>query len=192
MTIDLLSFAGLLQLVINGLIWVVLVILFFALPAPYLAFRLLRRNRCLGRDIYRELAQADRFMNVWIEKNPLVSNDQQYIWAFVPNGNNAAARNSKIDDQLAKWKLVDRYQDFGTYNAVYFVRPMRGKYLLRNWIIFFLLLFLRITFLGDRSSHIASGSGRFNERTLKRMYWETAVLISVLVLFLIFVIVHVI
>jgi hypothetical protein len=159
-----------------------LVVFILALPAPYIACRLIRRNRCLGRDIYRELAQADRFMQVWIAETPLASTDEQYIWTFIPNRNPAAAHYSKIDDQLAKLKLVERYADHGTYDSVYFAKPRRGKYLLRNWLIFLLLLWLRMTIFGDRPSHIASGNGRFDERTLKRMYWETTTALIVLAL----------
>ena len=160
-----------------------LVVFVLALPAPYIAFRLIRRNRCLGRDIYRELAQADRFMQIWIAEAPLASTDEQYIWTFIPNGNRAAAHYSKIDEQLAKLKLIERYADHGTYDSVPFAKSRRGKYLLRNWLIFLLLLWLRMTIFGDRPSHIASGNGRFDERALKRMYVETTIALIVLLLF---------
>jgi len=185
--IDLPSVAGyLFQLVVdNWILWPILLILAYALPAPYLAFRLLRRNRSLGRDIYREVAQADRFMDIWMTKKPQLSNLKQYHQAFVFNGNSAAAHNAQIDEQLAKWKLVKRSPTHGTFNgsgAV--VQSVHGRFWLRNWLVFLLLLFMRITFFGDKVSHIAIGGGLFTEKQLKRMYWETTLLLVVLLVFL--------
>lgn len=177
----------LLDLVLGNWLWITLVVIAFALPAPYYALKLIRRNRCLGRDIYRELAQADRFMEIWNAQSSLSSNDQQYIFAFVTNGNSAAAHNMKIDAILAEYKLVQRSPVHGTFGgSTSIVSPMRGRYLLRNWLVFLLLLWLRVAIFGDRFSHIASGNGKFNEKMLKRMYWETSfALIALFVLIII-------
>ena len=94
------NFGGcVLHLVVDYWVFLLLAILFYTLPAPYLAFKLLRRNRCLGRDIFRELAQADRFMDVWNAERPLLSDESQYHWAFVPNRNSQAAHLDRIDQQ---------------------------------------------------------------------------------------------
>jgi len=179
------------HLTLDNWVWLLLLIVVIALPAPYLAFRLIRRNRSLGRDIYREVAQADRFMDIWMAQSPLASNEAPYFRAYVFNGNPAAAHDAKIDDQLARMKLVERFPVHGTYGgSTSCVKPMRGRYLFRNWLVFILLLFLRITFFGDRPSHIASGNGLFSEKQLLRMYWETVSLLIALLLFLLFVILH--
>lgn len=169
----------LLRLVGENWLWVALVIVAFALPAPYYAMKLIRRNRCLGRDIYRELALADRFMEVWNATSTLSSGDHQYHSTFIPNGNNAAARLMQIDARLAEWRLVQRIPVHGTFGgSTSIVRPMRGRYLLRNWLVFLLLLWLRVAIFGDRLSHIASGNGRFNQKILKRMYWLMTIALS--------------
>lgn len=155
------------NIALENWLWAVLVIICFALPAPYYSLKLIRRNRCLGRNIYSELALADRFMDVWNATSTLASGNQQYHWAFVPNGNSAAAQLGNIDKQLAKWKLVQFVSMAGTFGgSVTSVRSMRNRYLLRNWLVLLLVLWLRVTIFGDRYSHIASGNGRFNEKTL--------------------------
>lgn len=168
----------LLHLVVDYWVFFLLLVVFFALPAPYLAFRLLRRNRCLGRDIYRELAQADRFMDIWNAERPMLSGEQQHHWAFIPNRNPQAAHLDRIDGQLAKLKLIELFEqrDSSGYIKTY-ARPYEGMYTVRNWLVFALLLFLRVVFLGDRFSHIASGNSRIDERGLKRIFRETVVLL---------------
>ncbi len=171
-----------LRLIADYWVFFLLVVIYFALPAPYLAFKMMRRNRCEGRDIYRELAWIDRFMDVWIAERPLLSNEQQYFRAFVTNGNSAAAHNKKIDEQLAGHHLIEMEtnREGTTYS-----KGKRGKYLLRNWLIFLLVLFVRVTFFGDKMSHIASGNGRMDKKSLERMYVLTTLglmLLSVLMI----------
>ncbi len=177
-------------LVWENVLWIILVFIFLALPAPYYAMKLIRRNRSLGRDIYREIAQADRFMQLWIVDQPVVSSDEQYIWAFVPNHNPQGAHYSKIDAQLAKMNLIQIVQDapFGGFPSNRrMVKPVKGVYLLRNWMIFLLLLFLRVTFFGDRFSHISTGGGRFESASLEKMYWATAIFLIFLLIALIYI-----
>ena len=174
------SLAGnILRLTAEELIFVPLIfITLYALPAPYYAFKLIRRNRCLGRDIYRELALADRFMEVWNCKKTLGSGQQQYIFAFVTNGNRAAAQLMQIDSKLAEWNLVKRNSVNGTFNGPSsIVSAKRGWFLLRNWLIFLMLLWFKVAIFGDKFSHITSGSGKYNEKNLKRMYYETWIVI---------------
>jgi len=182
---------NIIRLTVDFWTWAVIVIAVLSLPAPYLAFKLIRRNRCLGRRIYDELAHADRFMQIWVSGSPLLSDDSQYIWPFVPNGNKAAAHNSKIDDQLAKMKLIHKKIDHTTYDHVSLVEPRGDQYWLRNSIVFLLLLFLRVTIFGDKVSHIAMGGGRYTEKDLTRMYKITTVFLIVVFLSLILAIVTV-
>ena len=129
MSITLTSALYILKLALDNWLWIILVIFALTLRAPYYAFKLIRRNRPLGRDIYRELAQADRFMMIWNEKDALSSNDEPYIFAFIPNQNRQVAHYSKIDEQLIKWKLIQ----FNSTNSR--VMPMYGIYWLRNWLM---------------------------------------------------------
>jgi len=155
------------------------------LPAMDISLKLLRRNRCLGRDIYRELAQADRFMSIWNAERPLLSDDSQYRWAFVPNGNRQAAHNCRIDEQLARRNLVELFEARDSVGEMKkYARPRRGIFLIRNLLVFSSLLFLRITFLGDRLSHIASGNGLINLPKLRIIYFETTLFFSLLFVFL--------
>ncbi|MDD5102976.1 MAG: hypothetical protein PHX93_01100 [Candidatus Peribacteraceae bacterium] len=154
------------------------------LPAMFVALKLIRRNRCLGRDIYRELAQADRFMNIWNAERPLLSDDSQYFWAFVPNGNRQAAHNSRIDEQLAQHNLIEVFEARDSAGEVQkYARPRRGIFLVRNSLVFSFLLYFRITFLGDRLSHIASGNGLINLPKLRVIYFETTLFFSLLCVF---------
>lgn len=151
---------------------ILLLVLFFSFRAPFIAFKLIRRNRCLGRNIYRDLAQADRFMEIWSSKSYLSSSEQQYVWAFVPNGNGEAAHCSKIDAELHKLNLIDRIPIQGLYGGTSTsVKSKKGKYLLRNWLVFLLLIWLRVAIFGDRCSHIATGGGKFTEKQLRYMFW---------------------
>src|SRR3989339_152429 len=127
-----------------------------AFKAPFLAMYLLRRNRPLGRDIYRELAMADRFMDVWNAPIPLLSDDHPYFRAFIWNGNRQAGHNSRIDQKLESLRLIERLEakDSADYTQIY-SRPVKGKHMLRNWLVFLMLIHLRVLFLGDKFSHIA-------------------------------------
>lgn len=164
-------------------LWTVFVALVLALPAPYIAFKLIRRNRCLGGNIYNGLAQADRFMQIWIAGEPLASVDEQYIWAFVPNRNPLAAHNSKIDKELERHRLVRVFEkrDRETGEIAVLAEPRIDLYFgFRNSCIFLFLLFLRVVFFGDSFSHIAIGNGIYNVRKLRRLFIETSFLISLI------------
>lgn len=177
------------EVAFQNFLWIAVVVLVLALPAPYYAVKLIRRNRSLGGNIYSELAMADRFMQVWISETPLDSSDQQYIWAFVPNGNRAAAHYNKIDNGLIRWKLLKRTTSHETRSeSSSLVEPMTGIYLVRNWLIFLLLLWLRITFFGDKCSHITFGGSKYGEKELKSMYKKTTGILILIAIFILFVI----
>lgn len=171
----------LLKVLMDSWIYLVLVAVGLALRAPFIAFRLIRRNRQLGRDIYRELAQADRFMDIWNAEIPLLSDSSQHHWAFVPNGNKQAANLNRIDGQLLKLKLIElTEQRDSAGNVRKYARRRSGLFLIRNSLVYAFLLFFRVTFFGDRFSHIASGNGIIDVRTLQIIYFEVSVLIVML------------
>lgn len=171
-----------LEYIVSNLLWIavtpLIIEIAFAFKAPFLAMHLLRRNRPLGADIYRELAMADRFMDIWNAPMPLLSDDEPYFRAFIWNGNRQAGHNSKIDQKLESLKLIERFEakDSADYLKTY-SRPLKGKLMLRNWLVYLMLLHLRVHFLGDKFSHIASGNGILPQRTLVRLYRETSVLV---------------
>jgi hypothetical protein len=165
--------------------FVLLIVMLSVLRAPFIAFRLIRRNRQIGRDIYRELAQGDRFMDIWNAETPMLSDESQYHWAFVPNGNRQAANLNRIDQELAKLKLIELIQqpDSSGYIKQYAQRHS-GVLVVRNSLIYAFVLFLRVTFLGDRFSHIASGNGRLSVRGLQRIYWGIIALTMMIPVFI--------
>lgn len=178
-------FIYVLKVVLDYGTFIVLIVILSALRALFVAFRLIRRNRQLGRDIYRELAQGDRFMDIWNAETPMLSDESRYHWAFVPNGNRQAANLNRIDQQLANLKLIElvQRQDSSGYMKQYAQRK-GGLLVVRNSLVYAFTLFLRVTFLGDRFSHIASGNGRISVHGLQRIYWGIIVLTMMVPIFI--------
>ena len=146
----------------------ILIVLTLTIHAPIIAMKVIRRNRCLGGNIYCGIAQADRFMEVWMMRK-WSSVPAQYRDAFITNGNSAAGHVDRIDLELEKLKLVDVVKES---DGRVFACAKRGNYWLRNWIVFLLVLFVRVTFFGDKYSHIRIAD-HFSEQLLQRLYWLT-------------------
>jgi len=162
--------------VLGSFLIFLLIVFILTIRAPIIAMKVIRRNRCLGGNTYCGIAQADRFMQVWMMKK-WASVPAQYQDAFVTNGNSAAGHIDKIDFELEKLKLVDVVNE---PDGRKFACAKRGNYWFRNWIVFLLLLFFRITFFGDKYSHIRI-SDHFSEKLLQRLYWLTVVTLILLV-----------
>ncbi len=164
-------------------IWTPIVIVTFALPAPFIALKLIRRNRCQGGDIYRGRAQADRFMEIWHADSALASIDQTHHNAFVTNGNPQAAHISRIDRELEKSKLIQlferRHPSTGDTQLVA-VRKTGLYYGPRNSAVYLLLLFLRVSIFGDPFNQIVGGSSRYTDRDLQHFFWEILALFALI------------
>lgn len=167
----------------------IFVTLVFAIKAPYIAFYLIRRNRCLGRDIYREISQADRFMDIWIMGAYNSTNGKCRNAFYLDGWDPQAARMDRVDGVLETLNLisiVDKTDEL-TKSVKKIAIPKKGKYLFRNWLIFLMLLFLRVSFFGDKTSHIAIAGTEFESvKYLNKLYWLTTVLICLIVVSLFF------
>ncbi|OGJ63477.1 hypothetical protein A3H22_01230 [Candidatus Peribacteria bacterium RIFCSPLOWO2_12_FULL_55_15] len=176
-------------LVIGSLVILPAIIaLTFSFKAPFLAVRLIRRNRPLGRNIYCEIAQADRFMDVWMLGGWSSPDVQCQNVLTKNNWDSRAGKTSAIDQELVKLKLLETYIRADNNNMP-MVRPKRGAYWLRNFAVFLLLLVLRVSIFGDQYSHIEIPE-HCNAKKLKALFWYTVIGLATFVLLLILLISH--
>lgn len=177
-------------LVIGSLVILPAIIaLTFSFKAPFLAVRLIRRNRPLGRNIYCEIAQADRFMDVWMLGGWSSPEAQCKNVLTMSNWDSRAGKTSAIDQELIKLKLLESY--IRADNNMPMMRPKRGAYWLRNFAVFLLLLLLRVSIFGDQFSHIEIPE-HCNVKKLKILFWSTVIGLATFILLSILLISHLI
>jgi hypothetical protein len=190
-----------LQYIGENILWIIIgapilaTLIAFALTirAPFIAFRLIRRNRCLGGNIYCGIAQADRFMDVWM-LGKWCSTKARCKNILTKDGwDPEAGRMNRIDSELVKIKVIKEVTeiDKNTGDIKNFVVPQKGRYWLRNWIIFLTLLFLRVTIFGDKFSHICIPDN-FPEKKVKHLYHLILFLFTTTIVAFLFVIAYLI